>query len=270
MEAVNLFPISYINKPSNIITSSLAGTEEKPSASLNLLDEACLGSDPELPQAKHLSFKPFSNLRSHLAPSLTRLSIIGFGLLCGFGSIAAQPFSEGNLLGKTGNENVKDKIETVVEKPESVYDSVAGGNIAKYASNAAKRLHTTGYCYRGVKLALLKSGVSLTGKYAYQGANQLAKLNTFKEISVNAKDLGSLEPGSIVVWSKAKDAPYGHISIALGDGREASDHIETQMTRHGRSTCRVFIPSKDAPRERGPSIDYLFARTAYVSAQSQQ
>ena len=131
MEAVNLFPISYINKPSNIITSSHADIQENPSASMNLRDEARLGSDPELSDGKHLSFKPFSNLRSHLAPSLTRLSIIGFGLLCGFGSIAAQPFSEANPLGKTGNESVKDKIETVVEKPETVYDSVAGGEYCK-------------------------------------------------------------------------------------------------------------------------------------------
>ncbi|MDQ7824880.1 MAG: hypothetical protein RDV48_18925 [Candidatus Eremiobacteraeota bacterium] len=268
MEAINRSPISCTKKPSNIITSSLAERKEKPSAPSLLHDEVHLGHNPDMPQAKRLSFKPCSALKSLLGPSLARLSIIGFGLLCEFGSIAAQPLSNGNLPGGAGNENIKDRIETVVEKPETVYDSIAGKTIAKCASTAAKKLHTTGYCYRGVKAALQKSGITLTGKFAYQGATQLAAQDSFKEIPVSVKDLQSLQPGSVVVWSKSREHPYGHISIALGDGREASDHIEKQMTERGHSTFRVFIPVKDAPLEREPALDYLIALTPHVSVQA--
>ncbi|MCA9552485.1 MAG: single-stranded DNA-binding protein [Myxococcales bacterium] len=47
----------------------------------------------------------------------------------------------------------------------------------------------------------------------------------------------------IVVWGKTAASPHGHISVALGDGREASDHIQSQITSlRGATNYRVFIP----------------------------
>jgi hypothetical protein len=268
VEAISRSPISITKNTSHVMASFHADSEKEPGASSIQQDEVIRDPGEYLPQPKHLFSKPLSALKTLLAPSLGKLSLLGFGLLCQFGSIVAQPLSQPNLLAGEASENVKDRIETVIEKPEAVYDSVAGKTIAKNASTVAKKLHTTGYCYRGVKATLGKSGIALTGKFAYLAANQIAQQESFKEISVAAKDLGSLQPGSIVIWGKSKDVPYGHVSIALGDGREASDHIEPQMTRHGRSTFRVFIPVKDAPQARGPALDFLVAREAFVSLQA--
>jgi len=264
VEAIRRAQVYSTQRPSHIHVSSRAGQEEQSQALPAQMDELLPNRACDAPCITNHS----SSFKTHIAPVLNRLSLIGLGLVCGFGSVLAQPVGENSLVGKAEGGDVKDKVETVVEKPQPVYDSAAGSFIAKSASNAARRLHSTGYCYRGVKAALLKSKISLTGSSAYMAANQLAKLQNFKEIPVSAGELSSLQPGSIVVWSRTKDAPNGHISIALGDGREASDHIEPQMTKRGKATFRVFIPVKDAPaRAQEPAIDFLVARAAYASVQ---
>jgi hypothetical protein len=264
MDAINRSPIRHEARLSNVIAAAHeSGMEE--SVPFVPQDEKAPSHAGDLPLLKNPALASCSRLTSHLSHIFRELSLIGLGLLCQLGSIVAQPVSDAALLGGAENGPVKDRIETVIEKPESVYDDAGGQKCAKNASTVAQKMHTTGYCYRGVKAALAKSGLSLTGKFAYQAANQLAKLDEFKEISVTAKDLASLKPGSVVVWGKSIDTPYGHISIALGDGREASDHIETQFTRRGQSTFRVFIPVKDAPLVREPAIDFMVARLPSVS-----
>lgn len=264
MEAIGRAQVYSTHRSSHISAPSGTALEEQSQTPPAQMDELLPNFAFDAPCiTNHTS--PF---KTHIAPVLNRLSLIGLGLVCGFGSVVAQPVGENSLIGGSEGGNVKDKVETVVEKPQPVYDSTAGSFIAKSASNAARRLHSVGYCYRGVKAALMKSKISLTGSSAYMAANQLAKLENFKEIHVSAGELSSLQPGAIVVWSRTKDAPNGHVSIALGDGREASDHIEPQMTKRGKATFRVFIPVKDAPtRAQEPSIDFLVARAAYASVQ---
>ena len=46
----------------------------------------------------------------------------------------------------------------------------------------------------------------------------------------------------MVVWAAKPRHKYGHISVALGDGREASDVIRNQISNYG-SAFRVFQPN---------------------------
>lgn len=98
-----------------------------------------------------------------------------------------------------------------------------------------------GNCKRGVRMALNRQGVNLDGLSAYQGADQLARNPRFREVQIPASQLRSLPPGAIVVWNRRPGKPHGHISIALGNGREASDVIRNQITGYG-SQHRVFLP----------------------------
>lgn len=63
----------------------------------------------------------------------------------------------------------------------------------------------------------------------------------FREVSVSRDELSSLPAGAIVVWEASPGHEHGHISIALGDGRESSDHITSQMTSRD-ANFHVFIP----------------------------
>jgi hypothetical protein len=114
-----------------------------------------------------------------------------------------------------------------------------GAEMAKFAE---KNAHGPGdMCYHWVKEALAKEGIHVTGVAAYEAADQLARSKRFKEIKVNPKDLAKLPAGAVVVWNKGNGHQYGHISIALGNGKEASDVLRTQITNYG-TTCRVFLP----------------------------
>lgn len=122
--------------------------------------------------------------------------------------------------------------------------TAAGQKLAQSAAQIAGSRNTTGWCYRGVADAVRQSmGVSLTGGSAYMAADQLANSSRFKEVKVGPGELKKLPPGAIVVWGQTGASPHGHISVALGDGREASDHIQQQMTSlRGSQNYRVFIP----------------------------
>lgn len=100
-----------------------------------------------------------------------------------------------------------------------------------------------GYCYRGVKHHMRQIGVNLTGGSAYQAAPQIARSGKFNEVRVSRAQLKDLPAGAVVVWgpNQAAGKPHGHISIALGNGREASDKHRNQITNKN-ATYRVFIP----------------------------
>ena len=66
----------------------------------------------------------------------------------------------------------------------------------------------------------------------------------FMEIASGPGDLRKLPPGAIVVWKASRANSAGHISIALGDGRESSDHIGRQLTRNHGAAHQVFVPVK--------------------------
>lgn len=114
-----------------------------------------------------------------------------------------------------------------------------GKSLAKYAGENANG--PGGWCYKWVGKALAKHGVNVHGASAYMAADQLAKSDKFREVSVQPKDLAKLPAGAVVVWNKGAGHPHGHISIALGNGKEASDKLRTQITNYGTSV-RVFLP----------------------------
>lgn len=103
-------------------------------------------------------------------------------------------------------------------------------------------------CFHFVKEGLAAEGIQLDGAKAYQAAAQLAKNPKFNEVKVARNQLSELPAGAVVVWNKNPKAkhPHGHISVALGDGREVSDRIRPQ-TESYRSTFRVFLPEGAAP-----------------------
>lgn len=116
-----------------------------------------------------------------------------------------------------------------------------GQQVAKYAENTATAMGSKGWCYKGVANSLAKAGVNVHGASAYMAADQLAQNGKFNEVTVSKNDLKSLPAGAVVVWDKCSGHPHGHISVALGDGREASDHVQTQITNYG-PRYRVFMP----------------------------
>lgn len=100
-----------------------------------------------------------------------------------------------------------------------------------------------GHCFRNVGDDLRKFGIQTSGASAYMAADQLAQSDKLKEVSgVSQDDLKKLPPGAVVVWNRGGGHEHGHISIALGDGREASDVLRQQITNYGTS-YRVFLPN---------------------------
>ena len=121
------------------------------------------------------------------------------------------------------------------------YNSVKGNRLADEAYWEASRRGTVGWCYNAVADAVERiTGPFLWGSHAYQAADQFKSSPHFYEVfSYNIRNLPA---GAIVVWGKG-NSRSGHISVSLGDGREASDHITTQMTYHyGGAPERVFYP----------------------------
>ena len=112
--------------------------------------------------------------------------------------------------------------------------------MADAARNEAQ-VNTTGNCYHHAANAIeTQTGKFLSGNSAYMAADQLAASPQFTEIP--AGNLQSLPAGAVVVWGKGA-SDHGHISVALGNGMEASDHVAPQMTSHyGGGSARVFLP----------------------------
>lgn len=98
-------------------------------------------------------------------------------------------------------------------------------------------------CFKFVKEGLAAEGVELSGKSAYMAAPQLARNPQFQEMKgVRPNQLSELPAGAVVVWNRSGKHPHGHISVALGDGREVSDRIRQQIEGYG-TAVRVFIPN---------------------------
>lgn len=152
-------------------------------------------------------------------------------------------------------EETKDKSEKKDTK-EKHYSALPWKDIKstkemkKCADNAektAKARNTVGSCYEFAANAIDASyGKFLTGYSAFEAIDQLKNRPDFKEYILHERDyymLKNLPAGAIVVWERSSEHPHGHISIALGDGREASDHIANQLTNYGTKP-HVFIPTE--------------------------
>ena len=137
------------------------------------------------------------------------------------------------------------QIEEEENQPQISYDDsynlTKGNRIADEAYYEARSRNTVGWCYNAVADAVERvTGPFLWGLHAYQSAPQFASSTHFYE-SFDS-NLRALPAGAIVVWGQGSSRS-GHISVSLGNGQEASDHITTQMTYHyGGAPARIFLP----------------------------
>lgn len=127
--------------------------------------------------------------------------------------------------------------------------------IVSSARAVASSMSSVGYCYRGVKRALRKVGVELTGGQAFMAKRQLERQPNFRKVPMK-----NLQPGDILVHGKSRAHPHGHIAVYLGNGKEASDHIGRLVTgrRYGGTTVfRAVNPTTEiatAPRKETKTL----------------
>ncbi len=148
---------------------------------------------------------------------------------------------QGDIYSSCSLDNTSQEEEENVQQSawSDEYNSYKGSQIADAAQYEAIRRGTVGWCYNAVADAVERiTGRFLWGAHAYQAADQFAQSPHFYE--VYNYNLTALPEGAVVVWGKGTSRS-GHISVSLGNGQEASDHITTQMTYHyGGATSRMF------------------------------
>lgn len=157
-------------------------------------------------------------------------------------------------LAKKYLEELKAKEAAATAQTSGTSYSILGGNytgdlpvnssLASIAESTANSMGSTGWCLKGVNNALEAAyGFRLSYNSAYQAIPALQSRSDFTEVTnefPTAQSLTNLPAGAIVVWENGNGHPHGHISIALGDGREASDHIQSQTVNYG-TQYHVFI-----------------------------
>lgn len=109
------------------------------------------------------------------------------------------------------------------EKIEWNGGSPNGNLIAETARRTAESMGTVGYCARGVETALSKLGINFSGN-ACDTVSFFENDKRFRQV-----DMSNLKPGDVVVRGASSGHPYGHIFVYLGNGMEASDHVQ-QLT----------------------------------------
>lgn len=122
------------------------------------------------------------------------------------------------------------------------YNEQKGYQITLAAQDTVNEMNSTGWCARGVRIALEKAGINGIGAAsAYQVADKIAVNQNFNEVSVSRDQLDDLPAGTVVVWDKSPGHEHGHISIADGNGNELSDHKQKQI-QNRNAGFRVFVP----------------------------
>jgi len=131
---------------------------------------------------------------------------------------------------------------------KNVYNPTIANKLANIAEKNALRTNTHGRCAAistdSINKADLTNGRIRVGS-AYQVDGILENNKNFKEVSVEKSDLKNLPAGCVVVWqpftdSRNKYHEHGHISVTLGNGKEASDHVQNQVITNSRYS--VFVP----------------------------
>lgn len=117
-------------------------------------------------------------------------------------------------------------------------DSALAFKIAHAAEKNARANGTVGWCYREVADTLDKFGIHLSGASAYMAAPQLAKNKHFEEVSAR----GELQKGTVLVFGPSDGHPHGHITVYLGNGMEASDHVQKLVNFNAYGGVRAFKP----------------------------
>lgn len=159
------------------------------------------------------------------------------------------PKHESTDLNNVNNANNVDNSKNIQSEKSSKKFSLGltGEQLAEIARNVGGAEGTKDWCLRGVNDSLeVAYGFRFSYPSAYQALDGIRAKEGFEEITgnyPNAENLRNLPAGAIVIWDKCDQYPHGHISIALGDGTEASDCIRNQITRLGTSSYHVFMPT---------------------------
>ncbi len=114
---------------------------------------------------------------------------------------------------------------------------IASNVLANAGSHSQKR------CAEFVSNALENAGLHFTRGHAYQMENNLRNSKDFKEVSITQDQLASLPAGCILVYPQGAagySSEYGHIEITLGDGRTASDFVNSNPKYSNQ--MKVFVP----------------------------
>lgn len=133
--------------------------------------------------------------------------------------------------------------QEVGQKQGRLTGTTKGGvEFASIAKQVAEGMNSEGKCLTGVSEAVFqKYGFNLGYSDAYLALPEMKKRPEFNEVVVGKDELTKLPAGAVVVWKKSDSHPSGHISVALGDGQEASDHVGPQITNL-TPEYHVFLP----------------------------
>lgn len=126
---------------------------------------------------------------------------------------------------------------------KNVYNPKLGNKLANIANQNAQSRGTKKLCLQGVRTTLEKAGLKENGSMggsAFQADKVLSRNKNFKEVGVSRDDLKNLPAGCVVVWQPSDGHPHGHIAVTLGNGKEASDHVQNQIVRN--TGYSVFVP----------------------------
>lgn len=116
-----------------------------------------------------------------------------------------------------------------------------GERLARAAENNARMVNTPGYALREVSKVLREFSFALGNHQGcFQLVGDLRASALVQEVQIHRAQLMQLPPGAIVVWDKGPGLIHGHVSVALGDGREASSTVRTQLQLN--SNFWIFLP----------------------------
>ena len=124
---------------------------------------------------------------------------------------------------------------------KNVQGSDFGKQFAAKAEQTANKINTSGLCLKGVNDTMQSMGLPVHREAAaWMAVDDFQKNPKFREVKVPKDQLKSLPAGAVVIWKKGSGLPYGHISVALGDGREASSKVRNQLLLN--TDFHVFLP----------------------------
>lgn len=174
----------------------------------------------------------------------------------GDAGLVAVAMKEGKSPDKLTEKDLADpknkELQQAAKQAEAKPGKLEGANVAdlnlaskivRSAVREAKSRGTTGECIIGVREALGKAGVPIgTHGSAYKVAGELENDSRFAEIPYSQ---GKETPGAITVYGpkvnpNLRNARHGHVSVVLGNGKEASDHIQNQHPERYR-WARAFV-----------------------------
>ncbi len=116
-----------------------------------------------------------------------------------------------------------------------------GKRFAAEAEKTARRINTPGLCLKGVNDTMQAMGMPVQREAsAYMALDNFRNNKRFQEVKVSKDQLKSLPAGAVVIWDKGSGLPHGHISVSLGNGREASSTVRDQLRLS--TNFHVFVP----------------------------